>query len=281
MHHGVLGQKWGVRRFQNKDGSLTAQGKAKYRPDRVAGNIGRAITNTTFGQRIYGVGMNKGYRQDRAEIKGLYKSKKQELKDNQSLSKEERKGQLKSLKEDYKKTKGEARIDAADALYPWQTKSQNEKIQTQSLGKTYVKSLLLGNAGDLAYDRLSSNGVSKGKAVAAGIAKGMADSVLSIATKGYGAGVLNIADYAYQATKYGKEHKSDNKVASAKTNNYTSNHSTKLSDSQIKSAVNNAKKTGKMDIDFVEKIQNNERLMNARNDDPKLLAEYEKYLRNK
>lgn len=28
-HHGILGQKWGVRRYQNKDGSLTAEGKAK------------------------------------------------------------------------------------------------------------------------------------------------------------------------------------------------------------------------------------------------------------
>lgn len=28
-HHGVKGQKWGVRRFQNTDGSLTPAGKAK------------------------------------------------------------------------------------------------------------------------------------------------------------------------------------------------------------------------------------------------------------
>ena len=28
-HHGVLGQKWGVRRFQNKDGSLTKAGKTR------------------------------------------------------------------------------------------------------------------------------------------------------------------------------------------------------------------------------------------------------------
>lgn len=29
IHHGVKGQKWGVRRFQNKDGSLTKAGKKK------------------------------------------------------------------------------------------------------------------------------------------------------------------------------------------------------------------------------------------------------------
>lgn len=29
-HHGILGQKWGVRRFQNADGSLTSEGKKRY-----------------------------------------------------------------------------------------------------------------------------------------------------------------------------------------------------------------------------------------------------------
>ena len=29
-HHGIKGQKWGVRRFQNKDGTLTPAGKQKY-----------------------------------------------------------------------------------------------------------------------------------------------------------------------------------------------------------------------------------------------------------
>ena len=29
-HHGVKGQRWGVRRYQNDDGSLTDAGKKRY-----------------------------------------------------------------------------------------------------------------------------------------------------------------------------------------------------------------------------------------------------------
>ena len=29
-HHGILGQKWGGRRYQNKDGSLTKAGLTRY-----------------------------------------------------------------------------------------------------------------------------------------------------------------------------------------------------------------------------------------------------------
>ena len=29
-HYGILGMKWGVRRYQNKNGTLTAAGKVRY-----------------------------------------------------------------------------------------------------------------------------------------------------------------------------------------------------------------------------------------------------------
>ena len=35
QHHGILGQRWGVRRFQNKDGSVTAAGAKRYQKKEV------------------------------------------------------------------------------------------------------------------------------------------------------------------------------------------------------------------------------------------------------
>lgn len=33
-HHGILGQKWGIRRYQNENGSLTKEGKQRYREEK-------------------------------------------------------------------------------------------------------------------------------------------------------------------------------------------------------------------------------------------------------
>lgn len=202
MHHGVLGQKWGVRRFQNKDGSLTTAGKQKYRTDRTAGHIGRAITNTSLGQRIWGVGTNRGFRDDLKEINTAYKTKRDQYKNDGKLDADKRREKMKTLKEDYKKTIGEARVTAANALYPWQSKSANEKIQTQNLGKQVGKSLLMGGLGTLTYDRLSSDGVSKGKSAAAGVLVGLADAATARVNA---QGILGIGAYAYEATSHKKK----------------------------------------------------------------------------
>lgn len=42
-HHGIKGQKWGVRRFQYEDGSLTSAGKKRY--DGNTSNVKRLLTS--------------------------------------------------------------------------------------------------------------------------------------------------------------------------------------------------------------------------------------------
>lgn len=57
-HHGIIGQKWGVRRFQNSNGSLTAEGRQRYSKSGLtqqetntvlneAGNIARNSSNAS------------------------------------------------------------------------------------------------------------------------------------------------------------------------------------------------------------------------------------------
>lgn len=186
-HHGVLGQKWGIRRYQNADGTLTAAGLKKYRTNNVINNIGRGLTNTAIGQRV-AVNLNKGYREDKKDIKAQSKKIGEKIKSS-NKSDAEKKAELKSLKSDTKKTFAEARTSAAQANYSWQSDSANKQIQSQSIGKAVVKSLLMGSYGAVNYQRMRSADYSKGKSAVAGILGGALDSAT------YGA--VEVGAYAY------------------------------------------------------------------------------------
>jgi hypothetical protein len=71
-HHGILGQKWGVRRFQNEDGSLTAKGKKHYGYD-------RDVTDTSR-ENIAKIRLGEAKRRlDYAKIHGSSNTRKAEL----------------------------------------------------------------------------------------------------------------------------------------------------------------------------------------------------------
>lgn len=63
-HFGIIGQKWGVRRYQNKDGTLTPAGIRRYRTD--SGQF------TSEGRRVFGLDEYDGdYDQDVVVPKGI------------------------------------------------------------------------------------------------------------------------------------------------------------------------------------------------------------------
>lgn len=59
MHHGIEGQKWGIRRFQNEDGSLTPAGRSRYGytgkkyGERVRTNMALGMTKEKAEQEAY------------------------------------------------------------------------------------------------------------------------------------------------------------------------------------------------------------------------------------
>ena len=58
-HHGILGMKWGIRRFQNADGSLTPEGRKRYYgPDGKLNDEGRQATRDEL-MSLYKIGTSR------------------------------------------------------------------------------------------------------------------------------------------------------------------------------------------------------------------------------
>lgn len=60
-HHGIKGMKWGVRRFQRKDGSLTSAGKKRYLDDPSVKSSKAKMESDRAKQRIANAEYNKAY----------------------------------------------------------------------------------------------------------------------------------------------------------------------------------------------------------------------------
>lgn len=75
-HHGILGQKWGVRRYQNPDGTLTEAGRKKY-GEKVTMHNGK--DNILLGGRKYQT--HKEYVTANKYAKASYNRRKEEIRD--------------------------------------------------------------------------------------------------------------------------------------------------------------------------------------------------------
>lgn len=80
-HHGIIGQRWGIRRYQNKDGSLTPEGRKRLQMDKYDNEHGQDIVlkKGTKASRVIRADRYDEYKDPR--LGGSEKAAKQYVKD--------------------------------------------------------------------------------------------------------------------------------------------------------------------------------------------------------
>lgn len=149
-HYGIKGMRWGIRRYQNEDGSYTSAGKKRYLSDKTE-KIQRDIDSykpfTKTGIRTKSGQMVLTPDEIKRSMSSLYeiKKKKEEKygkkwdeKASEQALKDARKKEIKKNVSDYNKKYGEATREAERADAQWEV----VKEKRMAMGKTKVGRLI-------------------------------------------------------------------------------------------------------------------------------------------
>ena len=129
-HHGVKGMQWGIRNYQNADGTLTEAGRARYY--KADGTRTRAGTN--YEAKLYKQSVREAYKNAKSDIRSHRKGKNDYI---SRYGKNAYSNKLKSLKTDRKYAKKDKKI-AEDRYISSKAKLKYRDSSRDIKKKTYI-----------------------------------------------------------------------------------------------------------------------------------------------
>ena len=168
-HYGVLGMKWGIRRYQNKDGSLKPAGKKRYITVRDGLQNAR-----TAGQEAWrkSVSDNGGKLVGKSKSIAVYKNPADKFRGRKAANDAYNNAYRESLKNDKarnRQLKSERNSMSEDA----RVASSLKKKSVKSMSNSELKKLNERVRLEQEYSRLNPSVIKKGLAIAGGVAAGL------------------------------------------------------------------------------------------------------------
>lgn len=152
VHHGIKGQKWGIRRYQNEDGTLTEAGRKRYgyNDDGTQRDAGKPME-----RKAYQTALNK---QEKARAHNRADQIKYERKAERAKS-IKKYDKMMAKAEEYKKLVNEGQSTVNDLLSQASSKGYSFDSSTglkyQRWGKTVTAQLFGGLAWSIPYGALN------------------------------------------------------------------------------------------------------------------------------
>ena len=191
MHHGVKGQKWGQRQYQNEDGSLTALGREHY-------GYGKGIIRNTIQMNKDRYRYEKKYREDLKKAKKDRKARDKAIqekyfKEMEKIEKGYKRGQMLSDKDQKRELDldNKTRKEWADSKTAYKKAKINAKRNYTKnydrLARDFYSNSKYSDFGKLAVAGVAAYGVGKlleknadtmGKAIAVGILEGAGEGLV-------------------------------------------------------------------------------------------------------
>lgn len=167
-HHGVKGMKWGVRRFQNEDGSLKAAGKARYGDAGSANKMKPSASDSKITRQVKNDYNTLDDRQFRAKYSTSKKTyAKRVAKSATGDPFRDRREKMTGSKVGSKAFDVGAKAESNQRVSEQLSRKAADVNAQRSTASRALTTAFLGRQGNVAYDKMRASGATKRGAMAA------------------------------------------------------------------------------------------------------------------